>query len=234
MRTLPVGVSGGGHRRHVRRARPRSRTPSGCSRRIARRRPRRAPRLGRQRHRRLAVPRGVRVHRGLSVRTSARPSGSWRCARSSGAAGRDGGDRSVDAVRRGGPVNEPGLDVHLESRGRARAVPGTRSGARASGPVAWFDFRRSGHGALRVLAEPDHRARARVLPLPAPRGALPTPGWCAMRGTRSCRLATTPLFLGLDVLLVFGLLAHGLNGLRVALVGSGFVRRTGRRRCSGR
>jgi succinate dehydrogenase / fumarate reductase cytochrome b subunit len=35
------------------------------------------------------------------------------------------------------------------------------------------------------------------------------------------RLATTPVFLGLDVLLVFGLLAHGLNGLRVALIGTG-------------
>ena len=34
------------------------------------------------------------------------------------------------------------------------------------------------------------------------------------------RLATTPAFLGLDVLLIFGLLFHGLNGLRVALVGS--------------
>jgi succinate dehydrogenase / fumarate reductase cytochrome b subunit len=34
-------------------------------------------------------------------------------------------------------------------------------------------------------------------------------------------LATTPVFLGLDVLLIFGLLFHGLNGLRVALVGSG-------------
>jgi succinate dehydrogenase / fumarate reductase cytochrome b subunit len=36
-------------------------------------------------------------------------------------------------------------------------------------------------------------------------------------------LATTPLFLGLDVLLLFGLLFHGLNGLRVALVGSGIA-----------
>jgi succinate dehydrogenase/fumarate reductase cytochrome b subunit len=35
------------------------------------------------------------------------------------------------------------------------------------------------------------------------------------------RLATTPAFLGLDVLLIFGLLVHGLNGLRVALVGTG-------------
>ena len=34
-------------------------------------------------------------------------------------------------------------------------------------------------------------------------------------------LATTKLFLLLDVLLIFGLLAHGLNGLRLALIGSG-------------
>jgi succinate dehydrogenase / fumarate reductase cytochrome b subunit len=32
-----------------------------------------------------------------------------------------------------------------------------------------------------------------------------------------------PLFLGLDVLLVLGLAVHGLNGLRVALVGSGLL-----------
>lgn len=36
-------------------------------------------------------------------------------------------------------------------------------------------------------------------------------------------LVTTPVFLGLDVLLIFGLLFHGLNGLRVALVGSGIA-----------
>lgn len=35
------------------------------------------------------------------------------------------------------------------------------------------------------------------------------------------RLATTTVFLLLDVLLIFGLLYHGLNGLRVALVGTG-------------
>lgn len=35
------------------------------------------------------------------------------------------------------------------------------------------------------------------------------------------RLATTPLFLGLDVILIGGLLFHGLNGLRLALVGTG-------------
>jgi succinate dehydrogenase / fumarate reductase cytochrome b subunit len=37
------------------------------------------------------------------------------------------------------------------------------------------------------------------------------------------RLATTPVFLGLDVVLLFGLLFHGLNGLRVALVGTGIA-----------
>ena len=34
-------------------------------------------------------------------------------------------------------------------------------------------------------------------------------------------LARSPLFLTLDVLLIFGILFHGLNGIRVALVGMG-------------
>jgi succinate dehydrogenase / fumarate reductase cytochrome b subunit len=34
-------------------------------------------------------------------------------------------------------------------------------------------------------------------------------------------LATSSFFLGLDVVLLAGLLFHGLNGIRVALVGSG-------------
>jgi succinate dehydrogenase / fumarate reductase cytochrome b subunit len=36
-------------------------------------------------------------------------------------------------------------------------------------------------------------------------------------------IATTAVFLLLDVLLLFGLLYHGLNGLRVTLVGTGYV-----------
>ncbi|HEY7755888.1 MAG TPA: succinate dehydrogenase [Actinomycetota bacterium] len=36
-------------------------------------------------------------------------------------------------------------------------------------------------------------------------------------------LATTTVFLLLDVLLLFGILFHALNGVRVALVGSGIV-----------
>lgn len=37
------------------------------------------------------------------------------------------------------------------------------------------------------------------------------------------RLATTTIFLLLDVLLLFGVLYHGLNGVRVTLVGTGLV-----------
>ena len=36
-------------------------------------------------------------------------------------------------------------------------------------------------------------------------------------------LALSPIFLGLDVILILGMLVHGLNGIRVSLVGFGFV-----------
>lgn len=36
-------------------------------------------------------------------------------------------------------------------------------------------------------------------------------------------LARSPLFLALDVVLIFGILFHGLNGIRVALVGMGYA-----------
>ena len=36
-------------------------------------------------------------------------------------------------------------------------------------------------------------------------------------------LATNPAFLLLDVVLLFGLLAHGLNGIRIGLVGFGMI-----------
>lgn len=35
------------------------------------------------------------------------------------------------------------------------------------------------------------------------------------------QVARSPLFLALDVVLIFGILFHGLNGMRVALVGLG-------------
>jgi succinate dehydrogenase / fumarate reductase cytochrome b subunit len=34
-------------------------------------------------------------------------------------------------------------------------------------------------------------------------------------------IARTPLFLALDMVLIFGILFHGLNGIRVGLVGTG-------------
>ncbi len=39
-------------------------------------------------------------------------------------------------------------------------------------------------------------------------------------------LARSPIFLMLDVILIAGILIHGLNGIRVALVGLGFGTRT--------
>jgi succinate dehydrogenase / fumarate reductase cytochrome b subunit len=48
-----------------------------------------------------------------------------------------------------------------------------------------------------------------------------------LRGEQSwndfLRVATTTAFLLLDVVLLFGLLYHGLNGIRVTLVGTGYV-----------
>ena len=93
---------------------------------------------------------------------------------------------------------------------------------KAPGPAAWFDVRRRSTG---QLAFSMNRLTALglvfylYLHLAVLSNLLRGPdAWDSFLG-----LATTPLFLGLDVLLVLGLLVHGLNGLRVALVGSGFV-----------
>lgn len=48
-------------------------------------------------------------------------------------------------------------------------------------------------------------------------------GWDAF-----VRLARSPYFLAMDVVLIFGMLFHGLNGIRVALVGMGIGARTQR------
>ena len=42
-------------------------------------------------------------------------------------------------------------------------------------------------------------------------------------------IARSPLFLTLDIVLLFGILFHGLNGIRVALVGMGIGARNHRR-----
>jgi succinate dehydrogenase cytochrome b subunit len=93
---------------------------------------------------------------------------------------------------------------------------------KAPGPTAWFDIRRrgTGHWAFSLMRITGlglvfylylHLAVLSLL-LAGPSS------WDGFLG-----LATTPLFLGLDVLLVIGLVIHGLNGLRVALIGTGVV-----------
>jgi len=115
------------------------------------------------------------------------------------------------------PERDPGVEEIL--RGRRGEGPISR---KAPGPVAWFDVRSmtTGHLAFSI-----HRITGIgiVFYLYLHLGVLSMllGGEDAWNGFLA--LATTPLFLGLDVILVFGLLAHGLNGTRLALVGSGFV-----------
>ena len=89
------------------------------------------------------------------------------------------------------------------------------------GPVGWLDPRggcsvtsrssRTGHGLGLVFYLYLHLAVLSML----------------LRGEDAwddfLELATTTIFLFLDVLLLFGMLYHGLNGVRVALVGTGIA-----------
>ena len=107
----------------------------------------------------------------------------------------------------------------LERIRAARRVPGPVR-RKGFGPTAWFDVRRrgSGHVAFSLNRLTGLGLTFYLYLHLAVLSQL-------LRGPRAwssfLRLATTPAFLGLDVLLIFGLLAHGLNGLRVALVGTG-------------
>jgi succinate dehydrogenase / fumarate reductase cytochrome b subunit len=118
---------------------------------------------------------------------------------------------------RGSRERDPGVEEILQ--GRRGEGPIAR---KAPGPVAWFDVRSmtTGHFAFSI-----HRITGIgiVVYLYLHLGVLSMllGGEDAWNGF--LELATTPLFLGLDVILVFGLLVHGLNGTRLALVGSGFV-----------
>jgi succinate dehydrogenase / fumarate reductase, cytochrome b subunit len=118
---------------------------------------------------------------------------------------------------RGGRERDPGVEEIL--RGRRGEGPISR---KAPGPVAWFDVRSmtTGHLAFSI-----HRITGIgivfYLYLHLAVLSMLLGGEDAWSGF--LELATTPLFLGLDVILVFGLLVHGLNGTRLALVGSGFV-----------
>lgn len=123
-------------------------------------------------------------------------------------------------------MNEPGdarasRDPGVEEILRARREPGPVEHT-GPGPVAWFDFRRrsTGHFAFSLNRI---TGLGLVFYLYLHLAVLSQLLGGADAWNSFLETATTPLFLGLDVLLVFGLLAHGLNGLRMALVGSGFV-----------
>lgn len=112
---------------------------------------------------------------------------------------------------------DPGVEEIL--RGRRQPAPVSR---KLPGPIAWFDLRSRNTGHLAFsLNRVTGLGLVAYLYLHLAVLSQLLGGEDAWNGF--LEVATTPLFLGLDVLLVFGLLAHGLNGTRVALVGSGFV-----------
>ncbi|HEX7247854.1 MAG TPA: succinate dehydrogenase [Actinomycetota bacterium] len=115
------------------------------------------------------------------------------------------------------PERDPGVEEIL----RSRRVSGPIS-RKLPGPIAWFDVRARGTGHLAFsLNRITGLGLVFYLYLHLAVLSLLLGG----EGSWSdfLEIATTPLFLGFDVLLVFGLLAHGLNGTRLALIGSGFV-----------
>ena len=93
---------------------------------------------------------------------------------------------------------------------------------KSPGPSAWFDIRKRGTGHWAFsLNRFTSLGLVFYLYLHLAVLSMLLRGESAWHGF--LKLATTPVFLGLDVLLLFGLLFHGLNGLRVALVGSGIA-----------
>ena len=109
------------------------------------------------------------------------------------------------------------LDVIRSARGARGPVL-----RKAPGPTAWFDVRKGGTGHW-AFSLNRFTALGLTLYLYLHLAVLSMllGGEDAWHGF--LELATTPVFLGLDVLLLFGLFVHGLNGLRVALVGSGIA-----------
>ena len=110
-------------------------------------------------------------------------------------------------------------DRDLEEIREARLAPGPVQ-RKAPGPTAWFDVRKRSAGNIAFSAN-RLTGLGLVFYLYLHLGVLSM----LLAGPRSwgsfLRVATTPAFLGLDVLLIFGLVVHGLNGLRVALIGTG-------------
>jgi succinate dehydrogenase / fumarate reductase, cytochrome b subunit len=114
-----------------------------------------------------------------------------------------------------------GPDPGLEDIRAARRAPGPVE-RKAAGPVAWFDVRKRGLGQVAFsMNRITGLGLVFYLYLHLTILSQLLIGPSAWSGF--LRLATTPVFLGLDVILIAGILTHGLNGLRVALIGSGFV-----------
>ena len=91
---------------------------------------------------------------------------------------------------------------------------------KSPGPTAWFDIRKRGTGHWAFsLNRITSLGLVFYLYLHLAVLSMLLGGKDSWNGFLD--IATQPLFLGFDVLLIFGLLFHGLNGLRVALVGSG-------------
>ena len=114
-----------------------------------------------------------------------------------------------------------GRDPGVEEILRARR-DGGHVARKLPGPVAWFDLRNRSTGHL-AFSLNRITGLGLVFYLYLHLGVLTM----LLGGEDSwngfLEVATLPLFLGLDVLLVFGLLVHGLNGTRLALIGSGYV-----------
>lgn len=109
----------------------------------------------------------------------------------------------------------------LEDIEAARRAPGPVQ-RKGPGPVAWFDVRGRGTGHL-AFSLNRFTGVGLVFYLYLHLTVLSILLWGESAWSTFLKVATTPVFLGLDVLLIFGLLVHGLNGLRVALVGSGIA-----------
>ncbi len=115
------------------------------------------------------------------------------------------------------PRRDPGVEEILRTRRASGPVS-----RKLPGPVAWFDVRNRSTGHL-AFSLNRITGLGLVVYLYLHLGVL-----SLLLGGESSwggflEIATTPIFLGLDVLLVFGLLVHGLNGTRLSLIGSGFV-----------
>jgi succinate dehydrogenase / fumarate reductase, cytochrome b subunit len=116
-------------------------------------------------------------------------------------------------------VNRPEDDLDVIRAAREARGPVLR---KSPGPTAWFDVRKRGTGHWAFsLNRFTSLGLVFYLYLHLAVLSMLLGGETAWHGF--LELATTPVFLGLDVLLIFGLLFHGLNGLRVALVGSGIA-----------